>query len=412
MTQKIKTDRKILHIDMNNCYASIESLYDSRLREVPFAVAGSEENRHGIILAKNQLAKECGVVTGEAIWQAREKCPELLLIPPHFERYMDMSRRARLIYERYTDRIEPFGLDECWLDVTCTRRDIKEVADEIRETVKNELGITVSVGASFNKVFAKLGSDMKKPDATTVIDRENFRALTGDLSVGDLLYVGRSTMKKLNSHGIYTIGELANFPSQYLKAWFGKRGIDLHRFANGIGESYIPLCTVKREVKSVSNGATAGRDLYLPFEIHSLIAAMSESVAYRMRKSGLCSRGVSLTVKSSRFEIFQKQRRLHECIDDSLEISKIADELFRELYSVEKYGGVRAITVCCYELSNSDEAVQTDLFCDYKQKDKRKKINTAVDKIRSRYGYSSIYPAAAGIDKPEKGNAANAFQRS
>lgn len=400
----IVPDRKILHVDMNNCFASIECLYDPRLKDVPMAVAGSVEERRGIILAKNMLAKERGVTTGEAMWQAREKCPELVTVEPHFDLYLDMSRRARLIYERYTDRIEPFGIDECWLDVTCTRRDIKEVADEIRNAVREELGITVSVGASFNKIMAKLGSDMKKPDATTLITRENFRSMTRGLDVGELLFVGPATKKKLNSRGVFTIGELADTPIQYLRSWFGKRGAELSRYANGIGDSYIPLSDVSREVKSVSNGSTAPRDLFSRFEIHAFIMAMSESVAYRMRKAGICANGVAVSVKSADMRVFRKQTHSTRRLDDSIEIARIADELFDMLYSIDDLGAVRAISVCCFELHGADEPEQLDMFSSPELAEKRSKLNKAADSIRSRYGYKAIYPAVSGVERFESEN--------
>ena len=254
---------KILHVDINNCYASIECLYHPEFNGKPVAVAGETEERHGIILAKIKLPKDYGVKTGEVIWQAKQKCPELITVKPNYDIYLSYSKAAHLIYERYTDRIESFGIDECWLDVTCTRRDIKEVADEIRETVKKELGITVSVGASFNKIFAKLGSDMKKPDATTVITRENYKEKVWCLPVSDLLFVGRSTSKKLYRHGISTIGDLANTPLGVLQSWLGKWGEYLYIYANGMENSEIPLFTESNApVKSVSNGTTAYRDLH------------------------------------------------------------------------------------------------------------------------------------------------------
>lgn len=387
--------RKILHVDMNNCYASIECLYRPELRDKPVAVAGSEELRNGIILAKNEIAKKYGVVTGETIRQAKEKCPGLTLCEPHFNRYIEMSRKARLIYERYTDRIEPFGIDECWLDVTCARRPIEEIAHEIRKAVKSELGITVSVGASFNKVFAKIGSDMKKPDAVTVISEDNFKEIVYPLPAEAMLYVGKKTKEKLNSKGIFTIGDLASIPQKILESWFGKSGTQLYRNANGSGDSFIELSDIGRQVKSVSNGWTAPHDLTDVFEIRALISAAAESVAWRMRKAGLCSYGIAVTVKSADFRIFSKQTRIPVRTDDSPDISRIAYRLFQELYDIKKYGAVRAITVCCFELCPQSEPEQLDIFSDENKRSRRKKINLTMDGIRKKYGYYAIMTAGA-----------------
>ena len=224
--------RTILHSDCNGFYASVECLYHPDVRNKPVAVGGDADKRHGIILAKNEIAKKYKISTGEAIWQAREKCPELVVIKPHFERYMRFSKMCRRIYADYTDCIEPFGLDEAWLDVTGNSMSGEAIAHEIRKRIKNELGITVSVGVSFNKIFAKLGSDYKKPDAVTVISRENFRDVVFPLDAGDLLYVGRSTKRRLRTLGVHTIGELAAFPLPLLRANFGKWGDILYHFTS------------------------------------------------------------------------------------------------------------------------------------------------------------------------------------
>ena len=384
-------DRKILHVDINNCYASIECLYHPELSGKPVAVAGDTEERHGIILAKNQIAKEYGVKTGEVIWQAKQKCPELITLKPHYDRYLAFSKAAHLIYERYTDRIESFGIDECWLDVTCTRRDIKEVADEIRKTVKKELGITVSVGASFNKIFAKLGSDMKKPDGTTVITRENFKEKVWRLPVCELLFVGRATAKKLSVHGIDTIGELANTPIEVLKSWLGKWGEYLFSYANGLENSEIPLFNEsKTPVKSVSNGTTAYRDLENDEDVRILIFALSESVASRLRKIGLKANGVSISLKDSKFRTHSKQCTLNTPVDDGVKIARIAFELYKIMYSWEQEIPIRSVSIGTFQLYDKNRPVQLDLFNPINKTERKENLNKAVDKIRAKYGYSSI----------------------
>ena len=384
-------DRKILHVDINNCYASIECLYHPELAGRPVAVAGATEQRHGIILAKNQIAKGYGVKTGEVIWQAKQKCPDLVTVKPHFDLYLAFSKAAHLIYERYTDRIESFGIDECWLDVTCTRRDIKEVADEIRNTVKKELGITVSVGASFNKIFAKLGSDMKKPDATTVISRENFKEKVWNLPASDLLFVGRSTTRKLENHGIVTIGDIAQTPPEVLKSWLGKWGEHLYGYANGLENSEIPLFYEnKTPIKSVSNGTTAYRDLKNDEDVRILIFALAESVASRLRKIGLKACGISIAIKDSKFRTHSKQCTVNTPINDGVKIARKAFELYKNSYNWEQGIPIRSISIGTFQLYDNDCPIQTNLFLSPQKLERKENLNKAIDKIRSIYGYSSI----------------------
>ena len=249
-------DRVILHIDMNNFYASVETLYDPSLKDIPMAVGGDKERRHGIVLAKNMLAKAKGVKTAEALWEAERKCPGIKFVPPHFERYAKYSRLAKEIYMQYTDMVESFGLDECWLDVTGSRRLFgsgREIAEEIRARVKDELGLTVSIGVSFNKIFAKLGSDYKKPDAVTAFTRENFKELVWPLPAADLLFVGKSTQEALRKYGIYTIGDAAKADRKLLKRLFGKAGEQLSMYANGEDRSPVRRVNEHEEIKSIGN---------------------------------------------------------------------------------------------------------------------------------------------------------------
>ncbi|MBQ9374925.1 MAG: DNA polymerase IV [Ruminococcus sp.] len=393
-------DRNILHIDINNCYASIECLFHPELAGKPVAVAGETEERHGIILAKNQIAKEYGVKTGEVIWQAKLKCPDLVTLKPHYDRYLAYSKAAHLIYERYTDRIEPFGIDECWLDVTCTRRDIKEVADEIRETVKKELGITVSVGASFNKIFAKLGSDMKKPDATTVITRENFREKVWCLPASDLLFVGRATTQKLLRHGVYTIGDLAKTPVGVLESWLGKWGEHLHIYANGLDQSVIPLFTdAKAPVKSVSNGTTAYRDLENDEDVRILTFALAESVASRLRKIGLKAGGVTITLKDSKFRCHSKQCKINVQSDDGRTIATTAFRLYKELFDWSEGVPIRSITIGAFNLYSKFSPVQLDFSTSPAIIKRRESLNSAIDTLRKRFGYTCINRAVVMGDE-------------
>ena len=282
-----KTDRTILHIDCNAFYASVECLRHPELKGLPVAVGGDAEKRHGIILAKNQPAKKCGVKTGEALWQARQKCPDLVILPPDYARYIRFSRLCREIYEDYSPQVESFGLDECWVDVSNTpkldRLGPQKLAHEIRLRVKEQVGITVSVGVSYNKIFAKLGSDYQKPDAVTVFDRENMREKVWPLAASELLYVGRATERKLDTFGIHTIGELATTPVDYLQRWFGKWGLLLHCFANGMDSSPVAKVGEESIIKSIGNSTTTPRDLTCEADASVVYWMLCESVAARLR---------------------------------------------------------------------------------------------------------------------------------
>ena len=278
-------ERTILHCDMNNFYASVECMLDTSLRDKAVAVCGSVEERHGIVLAKNYKAKGCGVKTGEAIWQAKQKCRDLVIVEPHYEQYMKFSKLAREVYSRYTDQIEPYGMDECWLDVSGSG--IKgtgfEIADEIRRTIKFEMGLTISAGVSFNKIFAKLGSDMKKPDAVTCIDRETFKEKIWGLPASDLLGVGRATEKVLYGYGIHTIGQLAEAPEGLLKGRFGKNGIALKRYANGEDHSLVMRSDYVSPVKSVGHGITTLQDLENAAEVWCVMLELVQDIGSKLR---------------------------------------------------------------------------------------------------------------------------------
>ena len=252
--------RSILHCDMNNFYASVECMLDPALKKYPIAVCGSVEERHGIVLAKNYKAKAFDVKTGDAVWQAKQKCKDLVVVPPHYEEYIKYSKLARSVYERYTDQVEPYGMDECWLDISGTESlfgSPEKVANEIRETMKFELGLTISVGVSFNKIFAKLGSDMKKPDAVTVIPKDTFKEKIWGLPAADLLGVGRATQRVLDSYCIRTIGDLANTDPEFLRRRLGKNGVVLWNYANGNDLSLVAKKDFVSPIKSVGHGITS-----------------------------------------------------------------------------------------------------------------------------------------------------------
>ncbi|MGN1041105.1 MAG: DNA polymerase IV, partial [Candidatus Fimimonas sp.] len=303
----------ILHCDLNNFYASVEQSLDPDLKGKYVAVSGNPATRSGIILAKNTAAKQMGVKTGEAIWQAKQKCPDLVCVPPHFEYYAHFSRRVRAIYEQYTDKVEGFGLDECWLDVTHSKifGTPFQIAEKIRKEVREKTVLTISVGVSFNKTFAKLGSDLKKPDATTVISKENFRQVVWPLDVSEMLFVGSHTKQKLNEMGIYTLGELANAPLEPLKKRFGVVGERLKTCANGEDCDVVRNADTERDVKSVGHGTTTLRDMTSYKDAETVLSVLSEMVATRLRRYGFCGSVVHLDVRRNDLTHECKQTTVH-----------------------------------------------------------------------------------------------------
>ena len=378
-------DRVILHIDMNNFYASVETLYDPSLRDIPMAVGGDKERRHGIVLAKNMLAKAKGVKTAEALWEAERKCPGIRFVPPHFDRYAKYSRLAKAIYMQYTDMVESFGLDECWLDVTGSTRLFgsgREIAEEIRARVKAELGLTVSIGVSFNKIFAKLGSDYKKPDAVTEFTRENFRKLVWPLDAAELLFVGKSTQAALRKYGLYTIGDVARADRKLLKKLLGKSGEQLSLYANGEDASPVMRVSEHSEVKSIGNSTTAIHDLRDDGEIRAELYMLSESVARRLREKGFCGYNVQLSVRKYNLETYQRQKMLDVAAADSESIFQAAYGLFKAHHTGES---IRSIGVRVSALAPIEMA-QCSLFGDVQRAQRRQRLETAVDFLRCKYG--------------------------
>lgn len=394
-------DRTILHCDLNAFYASVECLYRPELKEVPMAVGGDAENRRGIILAKNELAKGCGVVTAETIWQAKRKCPQLVIVGPHFDRYRKYSRLVNELYYRFTDKIEPFGIDESWLDVSGSLHLFGsrwEIADRIREMVRSELGLTVSVGVSFNKVFAKLGSDYKKPDATTVIDRDNYQQIVHPLPVSDLLFVGKAAAAMLAKLGIRTIGELAACDRQLLAARLGRMGEKIHDYANGIDPSPVGTAGQVREAKSVGNGITFRRNLIGLDDITTGAAVLSDTVASRLRKYGLKCRTVQVTIRDPQFRTISRQKKLERATHLAKEIEGAAIAIIKESWNLEK--PIRMLTITGLQLVEGDYYEQPSLFgvTEDKQREKIERIEEAIDAIRDRFGRSSIAFGAGCAD--------------
>lgn len=384
-------ERTIFHCDLNNFYASVECLHHPEYRNVPMAVGGDVEKRHGIILAKNMLAKKAGIKTGEALWQAKQKCPDLVLVRPNFTQYLRFSKLVRSIYADYSDRIESFGIDEVWMDVTeivGRYPDARTLADEIRGRIREETGITASIGVSFNKVFAKLGSDYKKPDATTVITRENMKEIVFPLPIEDLLYVGRATTVKMHALGIYTIGDCAHYDIDILKRKFGKWGEYIWEFANGFEKS--PVLKEGREptVKSVGNSTTCPRDLKTFDDIRIVCYVLAESVAARLREAGLRCLTVAVSIRDNDLETCVRQTKLPLPSDLSGEIAKAAMKLFRQNVDFSK--PLRSIGVKAADLCVGDVPLQLSIFEDQQAREENLALEKTIDDIRRRFGAQSI----------------------
>lgn len=387
--------RVIFHCDLNCFFASVELLDKPALWDVPVAVCGDPKSRHGIILAKNEPAKKRGVQTAETVWQAKKKCPVLVLLPPHHELYEVYSRRVNEIYGRFTDLVEPFGIDESWLDVTGSLHlfggDARALADRIRATVKAETGLTVSVGVSFNKVFAKLGSDLKKPDATTVIPPEGWRDIVWPLPVGDMLFAGRSTQRVLGQYGIETIGQLAACPEEMAEQLLGKMGGQLWRYANGLDNSPVRPGHQHEPVKSVGNGTTFPADLVRWEQIRQGLAPLCDSVATRLRRQRLYAGGVSVTLKGADFKTVSRQMRLDEPTHLMRDIWETAQELARQIWKAPT--PIRAMTVTALYVTEDGQAYrQMDLLgqTSAKRSERQEKLESAVDAIREKYGSGAI----------------------
>lgn len=384
--------RVILHCDCNSFFASVEAALNPEYRGVPMAVCGSEEDRHGIVLAKNELAKKYGIQTAETVYSARRKCPGLVIAKPHHEEYVKFSRRVNEIYARYTDMIEPFGIDESWLDVTASKKLFGggvEIAERIRQEIKREIGITVSIGVSFNKVFAKLGSDYKKPDAITVISEDNFREIVFPLPASDLLFVGKKTAEQLKLIGVRTIGELAGLSESFLTKKFGKMGEQLYKYSNGLDDS--PVSSGRDEAKSVGSGFTFRHDLISREECRVGIEYLADDIGRRLRKMGMKCETVQLSIKDEYLRVVQRQRPQLPPTDISRLIANTAYEILLDEWS--ESNPIRMLTVTATNLVHSDSfAEQIDLFGeeDYKEREKSKKKEETVDKIRQKHGSASI----------------------
>lgn len=390
----MEKQRTILHSDMNSFYASVEMMLNPTLKGKAVAVCGSTEDRHGIVLAKSDLAKKAGVKTGMVNWEAQQRCPGLIIVPPQYDQYLKYSKLAHQIYARYTNLVEPYGMDEVWLDVTDSGiyGTGLEIAEQIRQATKEELGLTVSIGVSFSKIFAKLGSDMKKPDAITVIPKETFKEQVWPLDVSDLLYVGRATTAKLTQYGIHTIGQLAATSPDALQRWFGVNGLKLWRFANGKDESRVMPMDFVSPVKSIGHGITCNADLVNPEEVFRVMLELSQDVGHRLRVHELSAQGVQVSVRGNDLFSSQYQCKLPVRTQLPSEIASAGFDLFRQRYPWST--PVRAVTIRAIDLVSQREADQLSMFIDNERRDRRIRLEDSVEDIRRRFGKKALTYAA------------------
>ncbi len=393
-------DRVIMHADIDHCYAQIEEMKDPRLRDIPMAVGGDTEKRHGIILAKNDLAKACGIITGESIPEAMKKCPRLKVLHPVYGDYVFYTEMVKDIYRRYSDRVESFGLDEAWVDLSASRRlfgDPVKTAEEIQQTVLLETGLTVSVGLSWNKIFAKLGSDMHKPFGMTVITKENFRDVVWPCRVSDLLYVGKASARRLACLGIHTIGDLAVYPLPLLKAYLGRNGELLHRFANGEEAEPVKASGTHRTVKSVGNSVTMIRDVHDIEALRPIIRVISEAVAARLSEQGLEGSVITVFLRNADLLWMSRQRKLAD-------YTAVSDGIFAEALSLTQQNydfsvPMRSFGITVSGLRQCASHHQLSLFQDPDAYEKSARIDQAMEMIRGKYGFRAVCRAVTKMDE-------------
>lgn len=384
-------ERAILHSDLNSFYASVEMMLDPSLKGKAVAVCGSTEERHGIVLAKSDLAKKAGVKTGMVNWEARQLCRDLIVVPPQYDQYLKYSKLTQSIYHTYTPLVEPFGMDECWMDVTESREihgDAMTIAEKIRHRVREELGLTVSIGVSYNKIFAKLGSDMKKPDAITQIRREDVQDMVWPLEASEMIYCGRATTAKLAKYGIHTIGQVAETDPAFLRRLLGVNGVDLWRYANGTDTSRVMDKDFVSPVKTIGHGITCTADLENEEEVSKVMLSLSQDIGHRLRVHELSARGVQVYVRGNDLLGSQFQCKLPFTTQLPSEISNAAFRVFKEKY---RWGSkVRAVTVRAIDLVPQDTPTQISWFVDMQRLAKKERLQNTVEDLRSRFGKHSL----------------------
>ncbi|MBQ6496178.1 MAG: DNA polymerase IV [Firmicutes bacterium] len=385
-------DRVILHCDMNGFFASVELLDHPELRDVPMAVSGNPDSRHGIILAKNEIAKSYGIVTAETIWQAKKKCPALQTVPPHHEKYKHYSKLINEVYLEYTDQVEPFSVDESWLDVTASQKLFgtgQQIADEIRRRIREKYGLTLSVGVSFNKIFAKMGSDYKKPDATTVITRDNYREILWPLDIGELFFVGGATATKLRKCGIQTIGDLASSDRAMVSGLLGKHGGEIHDYANGLDQTPVLRFEDRAKAKSIGHNVTFSRDLQGEEDIKKAVMSLSSEVASRLRKKHMKAFGIKVDIKNKNLNVISRQTQLTNPTNLTDVIAETAVRIIKSSWNLQE--PIRMLSVTGIQLCDENQAQQLSLFASENVRmEQGEKVERTMDDIREKFGSGAI----------------------
>lgn len=391
--------RVILHSDINHCYAQIEEMRQPELRDIPMAVGGHEEERHGIILAKNDLAKEYQIKTGESLREALAKCPQLTILPPDYEAYLYYTEKVKDIYREYSDQVESFGLDEAWIDLSSSLSlfgEGMEVARTIQQRVWEELGLTISIGVSYNKIFAKLGSDRVKRMGLVEITKENYKDTVWPLAVEELFYVGRATKKKLEYFGIETIGQLASLSREWMRDRFGKMGELIWWFANGEDVSEVALTGTQAPVKSVGNAITAVKDITTYEEAKIVYYVLVESVASRLREQGLRGSVIAVSLRSKELKWFSRQRKIEQATNIAAEIMPVVLSLLKEHYDFSL--PLRTIGVTVSKLEPDSPFTQMNLFVSEEERHRMKVLEETMDNIRDRFGFEKVKRCAMLLD--------------
>ncbi len=382
--------RIILHCDVNNFFASVECALNPSLKDLPLAVTGEKSKRNGIVLAKNNIAKMCGVQTGDVIFKAKQKCPDLICVRPHHDVYEKYSKKIRKIYEEYTDRVEPFGIDECWLDITDTAKFFGtpiEIANTLRQRIKDEIGVTISVGISFSKTFAKLGSDMKKPDAVTQIPYSTFKKQTYHLPLNSIIGIGKKLEVHLNKMNIYTLGDLANYDEKVIKKRFGVVGENLQKKLQGIGDDEIASAFDIKQVKSIGNGTTTIVDIKTMDEMKSVVMFLCDEIATRLRKKKLVGCTIHIGLRKNDLTHISKTHTIENLTNTAKELYEESIKMIEKMW--DKYTLIRSVRISVSNLQDETAINQLNFF---DKKNDKKQLNKAIDKIREKYGYKSIQP--------------------
>ena len=386
-------ERQILHVDVNNAFLSwtaIDMLKNGSkidIREIPAVIGGDESKRSGIVLAKSMKAKECGVKTAETIYQARMKCPGLRVFPSNFKIYRQYSNQLYQLLLEYTDKIERFSIDECFLDMThyLMNDTLLNKGKEINRRVKEELGFTVNVGVAHNKLLAKMASDFTKPDRVHTLFENEIQNKMWTLPVSELFMLGKRTVPKLHNMQIKTIGDLAKTNKRILQDKFGKHGVMMWEYANGIDNSEVKY--EKEKPKGIGNSVTLPEDISNIDKLEEILSALTEQVTYRLRKQNMLARVVNVQLRNKDFVDTSHQRKLSNATASTKEILEVAKELLEQMY--RKGTRIRLIGVRVDDLTDKEE-MQISLFSNEEKNEKQEKLDKTIDALKEKYGYHFI----------------------